>query len=226
MIPSRFRELGRCPLPDFDGIRILQMPIILGDDGSIPDYICDWIPALLKCAEVVSEHVGKVCYLTIDEKTVVAGESSRRPNLHVDGYWKTGDSSCGGSWGGGGGGGMWGGGGSDVWHQGTGLLTISNPAGCKVWNQDFEGEPHIEGDCEFLREKCGEGELLASGTLYWLSSGCVHESLPMRESTKRQFMRLSLPSTADWYEGCTPNPLGVLPTGRIMPQRKFMKGTK
>jgi len=65
--------------------------------------------------------------------------------------------------------------------------------------------------------------LLASGGLYWLSSLCVHESLPVVQDVHRQFVRISLPSTADWYEGCTPNPKGIQPTGKIMPRRRFNK---
>jgi hypothetical protein len=195
------------------------MPLILGDRASVPDSVWGYVEVLDLCAKVKPEYAGQVVYLTIDEKVVEAGQTHRRPRLHVDGWHKTEDgSTSSGTWGGGGG--SWGG---AAPSGGTGLLTIASRRGCRAYKQDFEGFPAPEGDCEHLRPQCREGEVLEMGTLYWLGALCVHESLPMAELTPRQFVRLSMPSTADWYEGCTPNPRGVLPTGRVRPRRRFMK---
>jgi hypothetical protein len=51
---------------------------------------------------------------------------------------------------------------------------------------------------------------------------CVHESVPVATDTERTFVRLSMPSTAPWFEGYTVNPKGILPTGPILPRRTFM----
>ena len=61
--------------------------------------------------------------------------------------------------------------------------------------------------------------MLRPETAYWMNATCVHESLPMRSNTRRQLLRLSLPSTAPWFEGYTESPLGVKPTGPILPRR-------
>lgn len=50
---------------------------------------------------------------------------------------------------------------------------------------------------------------------------CVHESVEQKEDCERIFVRLSMPSAAPWFEGYTKNPLGILPTGKILPKREF-----
>jgi hypothetical protein len=101
---------------------------------------------------------------------------------------------------------------------------VASHAGCRVWNQDFTQDPNVEGDCAHLRGECRDecSEVLTAGGVYWLSSHCVHESLPLLHDTERQFVRVSLPSKADWYEGCTPNPLGVKPAAKTAPARRFL----
>jgi hypothetical protein len=241
MFPSGINELAKnVPLPKYQELRILLMPIVLGDASTNPYPDCN--PMLEVMAAVQPQHKGKVCYLTIDQKGVPAGKTHRRAGLHVDGYpyteadkrmldggyitsgaggiWAA--NAHGGTWGGGGG---WGGGNSALyWHMGNGLLTVSSVEGCVAWNQEFPGEPKVEGDCEHLREHCKEEckVVLKANTLYWMSPGCVHESLPQPVDVIRTFVRLSLPSKCDWYEGCTPNPLGVKPTGKISRRRRFL----
>lgn len=56
---------------------------------------------------------------------------------------------------------------------------------------------------------------------YWLDGLCVHESIIQKEDTQRTFVRLSMPSTAPWFEGYTKNPLGIQPTGKILTKRPF-----
>jgi hypothetical protein len=64
------------------------------------------------------------------------------------------------------------------------------------------------------------------GVAYWCGPLTVHEALPMRQETARQFVRLSGPSDAPWHEGYTVNPLGIRPTGPIAPRRpdRYMRG--
>jgi len=244
MFPSVIKELVTdVPMPKFHGtakepnvgLRVLLMPIIFGDNKTVPYE--DFLPMLDMMWKQIDQrqYKGQVVYLTIDQQKVKAGKTHRRPNLHVDGYPHTeadaryqklsgiwAGSAHGGTWGGGGG---WGGGNKGLyWWDGTGLMTISDVEGCRAWNQYFKGEPKVEGDCEHLRDECLEQNAitLKANALYWMSPSCVHESFPMIVDTKRTFVRLSLPSKCDWYEGCTPNPLGVKPAGKISFRRKFM----
>lgn len=202
---SKFRKLGPVDMPVYSGARIMMMPVILGDLNSIPSSLDNWISALQQLFRF-AYHAGEVGYLTIDEKFVKQGETQRRPGMHVDGS---------GGWGGGGGG-SWGGGSG---NKSTGCIVIASPAGCRVWEQKFLGQPGPNGECDHLKDQCGDPISLRAGIAYWLDGLCVHESLPMPVDTKRQFVRLSLPSNAPWYEGYTENPLGVKPTGQILPRR-------
>ena len=107
--------------------------------------------------------------------------------------------------------------------KGTGMLSVSSHVGCRAWNQWFTGVPYLQGECEHMREQCRDEAslLLEENTVYWMDPYCVHESLEQSQNTNRQFLRLSLPSQCGWFEGCTVNPLGVMPTGPIMPRREL-----
>lgn len=167
----------------------------------------------------MADFAGQVGYLTIDEKMVEPGETHRRRGLHVDGVYANGA----GGWSGGSGGGGWGGGDAPG-MKATGMLTVSSVSGCRAWCQDFKGWPGAEGECDHLSDQCQDEScaVLSPSVAYWLDALCVHESLPMKARTPRQFVRLSLPSTAPWFDGYTENPLGVKPTGPILPRREFM----
>lgn len=204
-------------LPGFTGLRIMMMPVIIGDMAKIPSVLKDYEAAIAQMFEVDKsrvgmKNVGKVGYLTIDEKEVKAKTTHRREGKHVDGVYQ-GDT---GAWGGGSGG-SWGG-------RGSGMITVSNIVGCRAWNQSFEGWPGWEGECDHLAEQIRDDAAVEFEPMraYWLDGLCVHESILQHVDTKRQFVRLSLPSMGPWFEGYTENPLGVLPTGPILPRRKFM----
>ena len=70
------------------------------------------------------------------------------------------------------------------------------------------------------------GEIFNAGQIYWVDGACVHESLPVSELTKRQFVRLSMPSNAPWFDGYTENPTGILPSNEILPRRALLVDVK
>jgi len=202
---SWFEEKGEVSLPQYSGVRVMMLPIVLGVMESIPKSIENWKGNLSNLFSICGNK-GKVGYITIDEKTVKAGEAHRRGGLHVDGVYRNGP----GGWGGG----LWG---------SSGMLTVSNVEGCRAWSQEFKGSPGSEGECDHLSEQLGEPILFKKNTVYWCDGLCVHESIPMIKDTQRQFVRLSMPSSAPWFEGYTENPLGVKPTGPILAKRAFME---
>ena len=108
---------------------------------------------------------------------------------------------------------------------GNGMLLVSSHTGCKAWKQWFHGIPGIEGECDHFSDQIenGTSKVLEPNTVYWLDPFCVHESLPQPQRIKRQLVRLSLPSLCGWPESCTQNPLGIMPSGNILPYRtEFM----
>ena len=205
---SKFHKVGNLKLPRFSGTRVMMLPIVIGERESLPDFIAHYRWTAWRLAQMAdTEHLGKVGYLTIDEKPVEAWKTHRRAGLHVDGGDEHG----------------WGGGGRPWASNATGMLTVSSHHGCVAWAQNFDGEVGEEGSCEHLRNQLiGSGTVFGAGEVYWCDGLCVHESMPQPIAVKRQFVRLSLPSTAPWYEGYTENPLGVKPSGTILPRRKFM----
>ena len=207
-----YRRLGSAELPRFSHIRVMHMPLLLGNADSARGAVSeDWLTTLQELMALVPEHHGEVGYLTSDERRVRAGESHRRPGLHVDGVFE----GRGGGWGGGGGGG-WG-------SKSNGLLTVSNHEGCRVWPCAAEKTGH-DGGCEDLRDvvgrQFGDGHVLVPGAVYWMGGMTVHESMPQACDVDRQFVRLSLPAPGSpWFEGYTRNPNGVQPSGPTLPRR-------
>lgn len=205
---SDIRHVNAAKLPPFTDTRIMMMPIKIGVMGSVPASLDHYRDTLHDLFKQCPQHAGRVGYLTIDEKRVESGSTHRRAGLHVDGVY---NCRCGG----------WGGGGS--WGSvGNGMLTVASHIGCRAWKQDFAGTPGDDGECDHLAPQCGEPIILAANHVYWLDGLCVHESIPQQTTTDRQFVRLSLPSRAPWFDGYTKNPLGILPTGPILPRRAQM----
>lgn len=204
---SCFKELGAIELPAFSGIRIMMMPVILGDASSVPDFLSSYQKTLGKLFDM-GGHAGEVGYLTIDEKVVPAGKTHRRAGAHVDGIYRRHPGAWAGGWG----------------SAGVGMLTVSSVAGCRAWQQRFDGWPGDEGQCGHLMPQADKEceRVFDANTVFWVDGLCVHESMPMERDTPRQFVRLSLPSAAPWFEGYTVNPLGILPTGPILARREFM----
>ena len=206
---SHIRQLGLIAFPAFAGVRVMMMPFKFRDRASLPASLGGWVDVVMGLCSLVRSHEEGVAYITIDEAVVQAGETHRRPGLHVDGVGP--DGSLGG-WGGGGG------------YGKSGMLTASSVVGCRGWSKDFVGTPGLNGDCAHLADQCRDDEaiIFEPNGAYWCSPLAVHESIPMRESTRRQFARLSMPSDAPWYEGYTKNPIGVQPAGPIHPRRAEM----
>lgn len=207
---SEFKRVGHVAFPKFSGLRVMMMPVRLGDEATVPAPYQDMMRQLFA---LCPEQAGKVGYLTIDEKFVPAGEPHRLGGAHVDGIF---EGKAGGIWGGepspGGG---WG-------SARTGMLTVASEVGCRAWQGTVDGWPGFEGECAHLVDQLGKPTVFQPGDVYWLGGLCVHESMPQPKRLPRQFVRLSMPSEAPWFEGYTPSPVGVAPTGPILPRRRQM----
>ncbi len=211
---SKVEDLGHLELPAYSGVRWMMLPFRLED---VKRTITreDWHEALQRMVALapVQEGVG---YLTIDEAEVQAGETHRRPGIHVDGVGPTGGI------------GGWGGplpGANGVWGVG-GMIVVASHTGCRAWAGDFEARIGNNGDCSHMKAMLRDEDAipLLGGRAYRLNETCVHEPIALPARTKRQFVRLSMPSEAPWYEGYTRNPLGVEPAGPVHPRRAEFMG--
>lgn len=205
-------DLGEFELPSFSNTRVMMMPFYWHDpQGSLPSCLQKWKALVQKLCSLFSDEQG-TGYLTIDEAHVLPGECHRRPGLHVDGIREGGAA---GSWAGNPGG----------WAGKGGMILLASHAGCRAWNGVFQGQPGSNGDCKHLRDQAVDeaAQVLHGNRAYWCGALTVHESLPQPEAVSRQFLRLSFPSDAPWYEGYTENPLGIAPGGPVLaPRRQFM----
>lgn len=243
--------------PPPSGVNINMMPFIVGSSFKacrLPKYVqpyWDMIlscigPELSKASEPWSTLVktsnpsdlGKVYFLTIQESQVEAGQSQRRPGVHVDSAGEIivkskekendisatiiGEEGNGDAdtyryhpWGGG------------CAHQvanaegttdgfilrGGIFLASSVPNSCRAWNCQVASEAvrHL-GNVSQLREGLPEACQLEPGRLYWLTDRTPHESLPLQEGAHRQFFRIVTSQVSLWYsDHSTVNPLGVRP---------------
>ncbi len=144
------------------------------------DYLT---PVALLC-RAAGAFVG-MAHMTVDERVIEAGKTQRRPGPHVDGCFTAG---------------KWG---HDPpsWNHycnNTGteigrmpVIVAANIAGCKAYRGIFDGTPASDGDLSHLA--LPDGDVLPANVGFWLSPDCVHESLPMRESVARTFLRIALP---------------------------------
>jgi len=192
-----------------------MMPFILGDTGSLPEDLRDYIP-LIEACDVEATELGKVCYLTVTESQVAPSRSQRRGGVHTERHPSNVFGPV--SWGGG-----WGSGHYDERRR-RGLYCASNIGGTTaLWDAHVD-EPGPGGNCEHLLDELGESETLAAGELVWLTDACPHASLPVKKSCHRQFFRLVTSEVSLWYKDhSTPNPLGVeLPANvRVLSGNKF-----
>ena len=252
--------------PSPSDININMMPFTVGVDFracQLPPYLEQYWPLIQAClnphlnrikgnhsyqnfcpVELIPSDIGKVYYLTIQESWVEAGDSQRRPDLHVDspGYVKikgehekkndegNGKSQryCGHHWGDGCA--------HYVGHSETnpyvpyvstptvyamqgGIYIASSVSGStRVWNCSVQPEVVGSlGDIEHLRSLLpGEGKVLDPEQLYWITDKTPHESLSLSKRTYRQFFRLVTADVSFWQKDhSTANPLGVKPDPNV-----------
>lgn len=193
MNESKIEDFGKVSIPEFTGTRVMMMPFLMEDPiGSLPSSVDSWKKPLQEICHMATVKSG-VGYITIDEADVKEEETHRRPGLHVDGM---------GDYGGGGGG-----------YAANGMFLVSSHVGCVGYRLSYEGQPVEDGDCEHLRELLRESVVMKPGHVYWCSPMAIHESIPMLRDTKRQMMRVSMPSKGPYHRDYTPNPIGIMPVG-------------
>lgn len=231
---SEAYNVGVISLPAFDPeLRILMMPYLLGDASSLPSFLGEWTDAILSLDCTFDGLDGTLAYVTIDQKRLQAGETLRRPGVHVDSEvlpfahpnapgphghrFKSGHPNGPGPshptpW-------------TPLQPAFThGMVVASNAYGCDAWLGEFEGTPGPTGDCAHLVDQCTDDKRIAlkPNWAYWMNGSCVHESLPMTEPTIRQWLRVTIPAGDGTYEEYTKNPLGIAPAGPVLSRKEVL----
>lgn len=171
--------------PAFTGVRCLMMPYIQGEPDSVPDAYRDY-------ADILRQAVikrGDIGYLTIDESVATAGKPHRGKRakfaraLHTEAGRRRGLYAWGNPWGG-----------RDMvlLDDGVEILLANNlDDSCAVWDATH-ADTSLDGDIGHVADQYpyDTATMMKAGEVHRLGILQPHESLPVRESVNRQFLRI------------------------------------
>lgn len=175
---SRSQFVSNMIFPRFNSRRV-YMATTEGANVCLPQPIEAYNHAVQLLCSMLG-YKGKI-HVTVDEKNLEAGQTHRKPELHVDGRF------MGMSWGHSG----WNHTCNEIPLVRMSVAVASSLARCKVYNGDFVGTPSEQGDLSHIRGQVGEGALVPANEWHLLSPDCVHESLPVVTNSQRSFIRVA-----------------------------------
>jgi hypothetical protein len=172
--------------PKYSGVRCLMMPYIQGESCSVPEEFRGYAAIL----ESLFFKRGDVGYLTIDESPAFSGKPHRGAHskheraLHTEAGVRD-FSAC---WGGGG----WGT--SDFVRLDDGvevLLANNSNDTCAVWGATHR-DTSIDGDLGHIEKyyPYEKSRLMVAGDVERIGIFTPHESLPVKKTFNRQFLRI------------------------------------
>jgi hypothetical protein len=177
----------RINFPAFSGIRCLMMPYIQGDPSSVPSQYGRYADII---REVFIEN-GDIGYLTIDESVATAGTPHRgarakhKRAIHTEVGRIPGKSYY-----------AWGGGWSKdhaVTLDGDVEILLANNLddSCAVWNATHE-DTSLDGDIGYAawQYPYEDAVMMKAGEVHKIGILIPHESLPVKETFHRQFLRI------------------------------------
>lgn len=179
-------NVGQIQFPAFTGLRCLMMPYIQGDPESVPKEYRGY-------ADIIAStflRAGDIGFLTIDESVAKAGTPHRGERaktdraLHTEAGRRDGMSV----WGGGG----WGRSAEVTLDAGVEILLANNlDDSCAIWDA-WHPDTSLDGDIghESERYPYSDAILMKAGEVRRIGIFTPHESLPVKRTFKRQFLRI------------------------------------
>lgn len=173
--------------PIFTGIRCLMMPYIQGDSQSVP--LC-YRKGYEKILDTVFITRGDIGYLTIDESIAVKGKPHRGARsktdraLHTE-VGKHPDMSY--IWGG-----NWGSSNKVTLDEDVKIILANNiDNSCAIWDTEHK-DTSIDGDIGDVSHlyPYEDAIFMKAGEVHEIGIFTPHESLPVKEDTNRQFIRI------------------------------------
>lgn len=191
--------------PEFTGIRCLMMPYIQGDPGSVPEQYSAGYEDILRS---VYFKEGEIGFLTIDESLAKKGAPHRgnraksQRALHTE-VGRLPNKIY-----------VWGGGGWGSAHRVTldgetkVLLANNLDDSCALWAATHE-DTSIDGDIGYLSDMYpySDAVMMKAGEVHKIGILTPHESLPVKDDTNRQFLRIISSGVHGREPHFTPNPL-------------------
>ena len=122
-------------------------------------------------------------FVTIDQRSLKAGETHRRPGPHYDGYWMNSSRSDP----------RW----NTVDHElvnKSDIILLSNAMGSVGYRGKIKTYLTEGGDCSHIAEelKSFAREPLEANKVYLGSSHFIHESVPVEQDCNRQLLRITV----------------------------------
>lgn len=191
---SNIQQIGAVTFPEHTGERVYMLPF--DPHQPLPSSVDRWqhtVDAMLRGLDL--SHTPRA-YLMVDQGHVAAGNSHRRPGVHIDGYWV---ESLGGHHGGGHrarAGGTWHSGGgwsTSTFDEPEALILASDVCGARAYVGSWSGHIGDGGDCTAV-DVSGLAVLpLRAGMVYAGNVTMLHESIPLYFDTKRTLVRINAP---------------------------------
>ncbi len=175
--------------PRFAGIRCLMMPFVQGRADSVPPELRAGYESIL---ESVYLKAGEMGYLTIDESPVLKNNPHRgarakhgralhtEAGLHPDGLYQWGSKPT------------WGGKREVTLDPDTRILLANSlNDSCALWPTDHPNTT-LDGDIGHLAADYPyeAATLMQAGEVHEIGILTPHESLPVKQDTNRQFLRI------------------------------------
>lgn len=202
--------MNKITFPKYSGIRCLMLPYIQGEPDSVP---LEYKRGYEEIIQNTFLKRGDVGFLTIDESEVVTGKPHRGARaktnraLHTE-AGRHPDKVY--NWGGGGG---WGSSHRATLDRDTRILLANNiDDTCAIWDVEHENTS-LDGDIgEFSSLYPYENAIfMKAGEVREIGILTPHESLPIQNSCKRQFLRIVGRGFHGRESYFTENPLLALP---------------
>lgn len=193
---SLVQNVGQIEIPYVEG-EYAMMPFDMKTLEGLPEKFKNTTNKLIKH---IKNRKG-IAYLTVHGRKLRAGNTLRRGGPHTDGNyepinmcfgtggWKVGENGP---------------------HVGSalherqyvspngGVIMASNYESCTGWSGQYEGIPHVGGNCSHI--KLNDGFTLQRNGVYYGNNHFIHESLPVDTDVCRVLYRVTLPEDHK-YEG-------------------------
>lgn len=196
-------KIGQVNFPKYSGIRCLMMPYIQGDFSSVPNRFYPY-------KDIINSlfiKQGDLGFLTIDESNVQAGQAHRGARakfgraLHTE-AGKIPMQPYG--WGN-----AWGGSHNVIVDEDVQvLLANSIDCSCAVWDAMHENTS-VDGDIGNFSDQYPyeDAQMMNAGDVFQIGILTPHESLPVKNTQRRQFLRIVSSGVHGREEYFTQNPL-------------------
>jgi hypothetical protein len=171
---STLTEVGPVTFPAFRGERHYMIPFKQRD--GLPPHLRHWQPTV--DAMLAGVRTEGPIYLMVDQSRVEAGQTQRRPGLHVDGNWIAATASHGGH--------------RHANYAPETVILASDVEGCRAYVGEFDVMPSDGGDCSHFTPDAAP-VTLRPHVAYAGNASMLHESIPLRHGARRTLVRLNVP---------------------------------